>query len=223
MNTARRKATRSRWRRPLRRKSWKGWRPGRSATRMQCGSSRERRREARAMNRSAADRVRSMQEKGTITAEQAEELLKALSEDPEDEPGTAGQDSGVEAGSGETAEGQGKAEEDTAPGRRGARRSRSFFDMEWVDDMVGGITSGLGISSDRGDWDPGTEKYAYDYHYEWDPRRGGRRGGNAQNSSRVEAPEGDSFEFRGNRVAFSKLSGMHYVRSRVKDNSFSAS
>jgi hypothetical protein len=50
------------------------------------------------MNRSAADRIRSMQEKGTITAEQAEELLKALSEDPEGEPGTAGQDPQVEPG-----------------------------------------------------------------------------------------------------------------------------
>jgi len=175
------------------------------------------------MNRSAADRIRSMQDKGTITAEQAEELMKALSEDPEGEPGTEGNDAKAEADSGETAEARGEGEEDAAPGRPGARRSKSFFDMEWVDDMVGGITSGLGISSDRGDRDPGTGKYAYDYHYEWDPRRGGRRGGNAQDSSRVEAPEGDSFEFRGNRVAFSKLSGMRYVRSRVKDNSFSAS
>ncbi len=181
------------------------------------------------MNRSAADRIRSMQEKGTITAEQAEELLKALSEDPEVETETAGQDRADEAGGPETAEGaetdgaHGEPEGDVPPGRRGGRRSRSFFDMEWVDDMVSGITSGLGISSDRGDWDPQTGKYAYDYHYEWDPRRGGRRGGNAQDSSRVEAPEGESFEFRGNRVAFSKLSGMRYVRSRIKDNSFSAS
>jgi len=175
------------------------------------------------MNRSAADRIRSMQEKGTITAEQAEELLKALSENQEDEDAAEGQEANAEPVTGETADTQGKAEDDTAPGRRGARRSRSFFDMEWVDDMVGGITSGLGISSDRGGWDSGTGKYAYDYHYEWDPRRGGRRGGNAQDSSRVEAPEGESFEFRGNRVAFSKLSGMRYVRSRVKDNSFSAS
>jgi uncharacterized protein YjbI with pentapeptide repeats len=181
---------------------------------MRYGSSRRKRREARAMDRSAADRIRSMQEKGTLTPEQAEELLKALSEDAEGGPGAASEDPGVEAGGAETAGAHEEPEGDVPPGRHGRRRSRSFFDMEWVDDMVGGITSGLGISPDRGD---------SDYHYEWDPRRGGRRGGNAQDSSRVEAPEGDSFEFRGNRVAFSKLSGMRYVRSRVKDNSFSAS
>jgi len=37
------------------------------------------------------------------------------------------------------------------------------------------------------------------------------------------AAGGEQYEFRGNRVVFSRLSGMHLVRSKIKDNSFSAS
>ena len=73
--------------------------------------------------------------------------------------------------------------------------------------MVEGITSGLGAAADRGTpfraWGGSSD----DYRYEWDPRWGRRRGGNAENSSRVEQPEGESFEFQENRVVFSKLSG----------------
>ena len=95
--------------------------------------------------------------------------------------------------------------------------------MGWVDDMVDGITTGLGVSSDKGAWDPDPAKYHYDYHFEWDSHKERRRSGNAQNSSRVDAPTGEAFEFEGNRIVFSKISGLLLVRSKVKDNSFSAS
>jgi uncharacterized protein YjbI with pentapeptide repeats len=153
------------------------------------------------MNSKAADRIRAMREKGTITPEQAEELLGVISEETQEQPGPGERD-----------------------GRhRGRRRSGAFLDMDWVGDMVDGITSGLGVTPDRGrpSWDSG--RSGDDYRYEWDPRWGRRRGGNAENSSRVEQPEGESFEFRENRVIFSKLSGMRLVRSKVRDNAFSAS
>jgi len=72
--------------------------------------------------------------------------------------------------------------------------------MDWVNDMVDGITSGLGVHvQDKvrgavGDWSEGS---------------GGRWSANGQNSSRIEQPEGEQYEFRGNRVVFSRLSGMH--------------
>jgi uncharacterized protein YjbI with pentapeptide repeats len=176
------------------------------------------------MSKSAVERIREMRDKGMITAEQAEELLKALSgessdqpEDTEEEPGTTGPEP-VNPPPPEENAGQ-----DDSRSRRGRRRSDSFFDMGWVDDMVDGITTGLGVSSDRGSWNAGSGKYAYDYHYEWDPRRERKRSGNAQNSSRVDAPTGEAFEFESNRIVFSKMSGFLLVRSKVKDNSFSAS
>ena len=107
---------------------------------------------------------------------------------------------------------------------RGRRRWRSFLDMEWVGDMVDGITSGLGVGTDFGPAHPASDDRSGDsYRYEWDPRWGRRRGGNAENSSRVEQPEGEAFEFQENRVVFSKVSGLHLVRAKIRDNSFSAS
>jgi uncharacterized protein YjbI with pentapeptide repeats len=160
------------------------------------------------MDSKAADRIRAMKEKGTITEEQAEELLKAIAEEtaePIDDR------SGAQPTPGEANSG----------GRR--QRSRAFFEMDWVGDMVDGITSKLGAFSSgdhfSGDWGHAGD----DYRYEWDPRWGRRRGGNAKNSSRVEQPEGESFEFQENRVVFSKISGMRLVRAQVRDNAFSAS
>jgi hypothetical protein len=147
------------------------------------------------MDSRTGDRIRAMKEKGTITQEQAEELLGAISE--------------------ETPAEQEEPAEQPDP-HRGRRHSRAFFDMDWVGDMVDGITSGLGAASDR-------DRSSDEYRYEWDPRWGRRRGGNAESTSRVEQPEGESFEFQENRVIFSKLSGMHLVRSKVRDNAFSAS
>ncbi len=159
------------------------------------------------MNNKAADRIRAMKEKGTITQEQAEELLGAISEGKQEEKEDP-------AGGGEPGPGE------TYGRHRGGRRSRSFLEMDWVGDMVDGITSGLGVASGRDhDWGRSGD----DYRYEWDPRWGRRRSGNAESSSRVEQPEGESFEFQENRVIFSKLSGMHLIRSKVRDNAFSAS
>ena len=39
------------------------------------------------MNSKAADRIRAMKEKGTITPEQAEELLGVIAEETQEEPG----------------------------------------------------------------------------------------------------------------------------------------
>jgi len=170
----------------------------------------------------AADRIRAMQEKGTITPEQAEELLSAIAgeEETAEGPAAGGADPGIGAG-GEPRVGAGPdgAEADWTRRRRGRRRS-GFLDMEWVGDMVDGITSGLGTGiPPLGEW----KGPADSYRYEWDHRWSRRRGGNAENSSRVEQPEGESFEFQENRAVFSKLSGMRLVRSKVRDNAFSAS
>ena len=95
------------------------------------------------MNSKAADRIRAMKEKGTITDEQAAELLGALSEEAAEEPQTTETD---------------RAHADEGPARgRGRRRSGAFLDMEWVGDMVDGITTGLGVAADHisgkaGDW-----------------------------------------------------------------------
>ena len=174
----------------------------------------------------AADRIRAMKEKGTITPEQAEELLGALEAEEAAEAagaqaeGPAGS-AGAGPGSGPRAAAPDDEEEIRSGGRRrGRRRSGSFLDMEWVGDMVEGITSGIGSGLPPfTDWKgPGDN-----YRYEWDHRWSRRRGGNAENSSRVEQPEGESFEFQENRAVFSKLSGMRLVRSKIRDNSFSAS
>lgn len=173
----------------------------------------------------AADRIRAMREKGTITAEQADELLKALAEDEaRQEPGTsaenarAGEPGGASASSGPR---QDAGDEDRRS-RRGRRRSGAFLDMDWVGDMVDGITSGLGAGA--AEWAEGKWKGPADnYRYEWDHRWSRRRAGNAENSSRVERPEGEQFEFQDNRAVFSKIAGLHLVRSKVRDNSFSAS
>jgi len=95
--------------------------------------------------------------------------------------------------------------------------------MEWVGDMVDGITSGLGVDMDVGRANPVSDRSGDNYRYEWDPRWGRRRGGNSENSSRVEQPEGEAYEFQENRVVFSKVAGLRLVRAKIRDNSFSAS
>ena len=95
--------------------------------------------------------------------------------------------------------------------------------MEWVGDMVDGITTGLGVAAGRVGAKGDGERSSDDYRYEWDPRWGRRRSGNAESSSRVEQPEGESFDFQENRVVFSKLTGMRLVRAKIRDNAFSAS
>ena len=158
------------------------------------------------MSKSAVDRIRAMQEKGTLTAEQAEELLKALGEEQE---GAAHPEGDAAAGAAASApepnpEPGDKAGAGTAAGAdpfesygRKGRGRRTFLDMEWVDDMVDGITSGLGVSAGSRSWDDDRSRR--------DSRRAARRGGNAQSSSRVDQPEGEDFEFQGNRVVFSKI------------------
>jgi uncharacterized protein YjbI with pentapeptide repeats len=186
------------------------------------------------MNSKAADRIRAMKDKGTITEEQAEELLAALPDEPEDHEagGSAAQNS--EQTAGQTGrQGAGDAGRDDRPrgdgpgderfSRRRGPRHAAFLDMEWVGDMVEGITTGLGVAADHLGTPGGNSQSRDDYRYEWDPRWGRRRGGNAESSSRVEQPEGESFDFQDNRVVFSKLSGMRLVRAKVRDNSFSAS
>ena len=172
----------------------------------------------------AADRIRAMRDKGTITSEQADELLRALEEDQ----GGKGEAEGAGAEAKGTGTGPGPGStgdaEDWADARRRhhARRRSGFLDMEWVGDMVDGITSGLGAGAAA--WSGGEWKGPADnYRYEWDHRWSRRRGGNAENSSRVEQPEGEQFEFQDNRAVFSKISGLHLVRAKVRDNAFSAS
>ena len=198
------------------------------------------------MRSTAADRIHAMLEKGTITQEQADELLNALSASTEtaSPTGDEGQETGSAAAedrSGERqaeaprAHGQGADEQRTGeswadPGgswgdsrHRGRRRGRTFLDMEWVGDMVDGITSGLGVDMDVGPANPVSDRSGDNYRYEWDPRWGRRRGGNSENSSRVEQPEGEAYEFQENRVVFSKVAGLRLVRAKIRDNSFSAS
>ncbi len=104
-----------------------------------------------------AEKIRAMREKGTISEQQAEELLRVLD--------------------GQESIGQGPGEEADRPayGRAGHRHGRRW------------------------------------------------RGGNTHDSSRVDQPEGEDFEFDGNRVSFSKLFELRLLRSRMIDNHFSAS
>ena len=157
-----------------------------------------------------------MQEKGALTPEQAQEVLEALSEDAE------GTDAAAEGG-GETTRAADVAEpervkDEPRSGPHGHDDAGSFLDMGWVGDMVDGITSGLGIATDHGDRRTGGDGHGY--HDRWS--QGGRHG-NYQNSSRVEQPEGEDFEFRDNKVVFSKIRGLRLMRAKVKDNYFSAS
>ena len=156
------------------------------------------------MSSKAADRIHSMLEKGILTPEQAAELQKAL-EGQDEAPGTS-EPSGGPSAAGDSAADSAWDNDDW--GKHGGRRHRhppflpkEFLDMGWVNDMVDGITGGLGVRTDAGS----------------------RSSGNGQSSSRVEQPEGEGYEFRGNRVVYSRLSGMRMVRSKIKDNSFSAS
>jgi len=66
-------------------------------------------------------------------------------------------------------------------------------------------------------------RFSHDYGYEWVRRHRGPRSRNAQDSSFVEQPEGEEFEFEGNRVVHGKIIGMRLTRSKVKDNRFNAS
>ena len=146
------------------------------------------------MSDSREEKIRAMQEKGTITKEQAEELLAALREEPR----------GNEAADAERAEAgaQARTASREDPGDRGERRRRDRDrDWDW-----------------RRDWDRDWRRYA---RGPWDSTWWS--GGNAQNFSRVEQPEGESFEFKDNRVTFSKIRELRLVRSKVNDNSFSAS
>jgi uncharacterized protein YjbI with pentapeptide repeats len=169
------------------------------------------------MSSTAADRIRAMKEKGTITEEQAEELLKALEDETPEEEEPQGR--GDEHSDGSRSD----ASADERFSRRRGPRHGAFLGMEWVGDMVEGITSGLGVAADRAGIQADGNRSRDDYRYEWDPRWGRQRGGNAESSSRVEQPEGESFDFQDNRVVFSKLSGMRLVRAKVRDNAFSAS
>ena len=156
------------------------------------------------MEMSPAERIRALQEKGTINAEQADELLKALEEaSPEGDPIPSSEEREAHR---EDARDFGDYEN-----RRGRRLSRSFLDMDWVDGMVDGITSGLGVK----DWDGSWDREGYRHAGQWDA--------NSQRSSRIEQPQGEEFEFHENRMSFSKIEGLKMARSRMKHNSFSAS
>ena len=156
------------------------------------------------------DKIRSLQEKGAITQEQAEELLAALSEDIED-----GETGGADAGSPDHRR---TALRDGAAGRRGAKRPPG-----WVRDMADGMAAGAGKDLGFEEYDPDTGKYEYWYGYSWDPSDHWRKHGkNAQDLSRVEQPEGEDFTFKDNSFAFSRLRSVNLVRSVMKDNSFYA-
>lgn len=160
--------------------------------------------------RDEVDKIRAMQEKGTITLEQAEELIAVLSKEPEDkeEPRDAAEDPGGEWG------------------RRGIRYRklrRGKWIPDWVKDMVDEMAQGVREGLGSEEYDPATGSYEYRYRYDWDPSSYWKRMGmNAQDVSRVEQPEGESFEFRDNKFAFSKLRSMRLVRSTVKNNAFYA-
>ena len=150
------------------------------------------------------ERIRAMQEKGTITAEQADELIEALSAAPEEKD-------------------ESRAEWD--PRFVGYRRlQRSKWVPDWVKDMVDeaaapGVLGGMGSE----EYDSAAGTYEYRYRYDWDPSYYWRRMGvNAQDVSRVERPEGEEFKFRDNKFAFSKLRSMRLVRSTVRNNAFYA-
>lgn len=160
------------------------------------------------MSDSREERVRAMQEKGTISKEQADELIAALRDEPEE-----GQDAGARQAH-DARSGADSARNDADSARRdadrgeehGRRRTRRRGDEWW---------------SENSGWNPGTGGYEYRYRYRWDPTWWS--GSNAQNFSRVEQPEGNDFEFKDNRVTFGKIRGLRLVRSKVNDNSFSAS
>jgi uncharacterized protein YjbI with pentapeptide repeats len=159
------------------------------------------------MSASAIERIRAMQAKGTITAAQADELIAALQEEDvapvqpasPDVPG---------------------APEPPRASRRGADR---FFDMDWVGDMVEGITSSLGVSTGSMDDDdprrPGRGDRS-DYRYEWS--RGRRSRGGGWGPAQVEQPVGEDFEYKDNHVTFSRIIGVQLFRAKMKDNTFSA-
>ncbi len=155
-------------------------------------------------SRAEIEKIRAMQEKGTITAEQADELIEALSEDAENK------------------EELDSERDPRLVGYRKLRRGRWIPD--WVKDIVDeavapGVQGGIGSE----EYDPAAGRYEYRYRYDWDPSYYWRRMGvNAQDVSRVERPEGEGFEFRDNKFAFSKLRSMRLVRSSVKNNAFYA-
>jgi uncharacterized protein YjbI with pentapeptide repeats len=159
------------------------------------------------------EKIGAMREKGTITPEQAEELITALSGEDRAER-DAHDAAGAEAEPGDEWD-------------RHRFRSKRFHRGKWVpgwaEDMVGGIASGVREGLGREEYDPVTGSYEYRYSYDWDPSRYWRRMGmNAQDVSRIERPEGESFEFQDNKFAFSRLRSIHLVRSTVKGNAFYA-
>lgn len=169
-------------------------------------------------------KIRALQEKGTITAEQAEELIQALSEEKETGRGSEDWTTSYDPERGPWSGRQGR-EERPEEGRHHHRHGGPFpFDQGWVDELVNRVASRLSNSfqSSRHDQDSG--RYRYDYSYEWDPSRAWRSfGRNMQNLSRVEQPEGEDYEFRDNEVAFSKLHDIRLLRSKMTDNQLSAS
>jgi uncharacterized protein YjbI with pentapeptide repeats len=157
------------------------------------------------------DKIRAMQEKGTITAEQADELIAALSQDDADSRG-AGESTPAH-------------DEETHDRERSRHRGRHSHRRRWMPGWVEDLAEGFGAGSeyDCDEYDPDSGRYDYWYRYSWDPSDFWRRfGKNAQGLSRVERPEGEDFTFQDNKFAFSRVHSIHLVRSTMKNNAFKA-
>ncbi len=188
-----------------------------------------------------------MREKGSLTKEQADELLEALSEEraarespagiPVDATGQgdesdqkAEREGSGEGGAGPRTEDSGgngsKERREDRQDRRERRWQKRYFggfvDPEWVDNVMDKVTSGIGKAIE---W---IDSEAVHFAGGCDDGSGtgnARRGnwGNSQTLSSMEQPEGEDYQFGDNRAAYSKLRSLRLTRSRMNGNTFSAS
>jgi hypothetical protein len=177
------------------------------------------------------DKILEMREKGSLTQEQADELIEALSGESPDARTGKGSESGQRDEKGgpgkddsgaEDWEGPWESRQDRRERRWQKRYFGGFVDPQWVDEVVDKVTSGIGKALE---WiDPDTGYYG-NHHHGGDERRsdGARSWHNAQTLSRVEQPEGEDFQFNDNRATYSKLRSLRLTRSRMNSNAFSAS
>jgi uncharacterized protein YjbI with pentapeptide repeats len=150
-------------------------------------------------------KIRTMQKNGRLTGEQAEELIAALAGEPEEHE-TAPGDAGNEGFAGGRNSEFSADHEARSP--RFHHRSCHEFDAGWVHDVVHDVARGIGGMLDS----------ALGSRF---PRGSG--GGNRLSMSKVDQPDGESYEFQGNRVTFSKIVAIRLDHGLFSDNAVSAS
>ena len=146
-------------------------------------------------------KILQLQDEGKITKEQAAELLAALADQAREKDGAAGTASAPSEGA------PGPRGDSTCGTQGGFNATAALHDM--VDAAIG-----VGATVGRAATVLGGELVNMVHRDE---------GGNSVTLSKVDAPAGDAYTFRGNTFNVSKVSHLVFNKSQVTDNSVNAS